>query len=175
MTNAYPINQAARRVWKNAQDAVTPEALPAPTHTSRDPFPAGLVIPAGPATLASWAEACGWEVRFTYSAGPWLGARGNALRRSIGVRCANGRRFALAFYVSPLDRSAWTLGSSLVAGGPAGVFSRCSVTDVREYLELGGEVPPEWFAGISQRVNDAAARAKQAAKDRPKRAKVATS
>jgi hypothetical protein len=169
------LDQAARRAWKDAQDAVTPEALPAPRHTSRDPWPAGLTVPQGPATLVALAGEHGWEVRLTYACGPDFRTRGNALRRSIGVRCWYGQRYALIFYTSPLTKTAWEMSSSLVAGGLVGVYSRCSVMDLREYLERLGEVSPEWFADITARVTAAELRAKATAKARPRKPKEATS
>jgi hypothetical protein len=79
-------------------------------------------------------------------------------------------RVAVATYTSPLDANRWTYAGSLVAGGPVGIYPRCNVTEFREYLERGGEVEPEWFATITERVQAAKARAKATAAARPKRA-----
>lgn len=166
-----PWNTDARREWKRAQDEMTSAPLPEPRHSSRDAWPTGLAVPKGPADLAAWAEANGWTVALTYSCGPWPNTRGHSLKRSIGVRCHLGQRYALVFYLSPLARTEWSMGSSLVAGGLVGVFSGCNVTEVREYLERHGEVPPEWFSAVRQRISDAAGRTRQAAKARPRRAK----
>jgi hypothetical protein len=159
------MDAAARRAWQDRQyPAMVP--VPASAHTSRDPWPNGLVVSRGPGSLAAHAEKLGWNARITYAVGPWLGTRDTALRRSIGVRCWSGDRFALVFYVSPLTASAWKVASILVAGGPVGVFPRCNITDVRDYLAHRGVVPPDWFAGITARVTDAAVRAKASAANR---------
>lgn len=171
MTVAFPSNLDARLAWQERQDAAErAEPVPPPSHTSRDPWPVSVTPPKGVRDLEAWAKANGWTVGVTYACGPWIGPRGISYRQSIGVRCRLGNRFALAFYVAPLEVNRWTYANSMVAGGPVGVFPYCNVTDFREYLERRGEVAEEWFGVIKDRIASAKARAKATAAARPKRA-----
>jgi hypothetical protein len=166
---------AARRAWQDRQDGAGRVVIAEPERTSRDPWPESVTPPQGVRTLKACAERAGWEVTLTYAVGPWLGSRGFPLRQSIGVRCWRSKRFALVFYVGPLDVNRWLFGNALVAGGPVGVYPRCNVTDVREYLECGGDVPTEWFAAITARVEASKARTKEMAKQRTTRTGKGTS
>lgn len=173
MSAVMPLNQAARREYMNALDAVERQEIPAPLHTSRDPWPDGLTAPRGVVTLKADAEAHGWDVRLTYAHGPHLGGRGVPVRHSIAARCWIGSNmYAIAFYVSA-DRRTWKFDGSMLRDihGAVPMFPYANVTEFREFLAARGEVSPEFFQAIRERVESSKAKAKSAAASRPKKAK----
>jgi hypothetical protein len=128
----------ARIAWQARRDSIgVPAPLPTPVYDSRDVWPVGVAVPGGAATLRTFAQAQGWDVRLTYACGPWLASRGAPLRRCVLVRCRRDELFAIATYVSPVGTDKWTFVSSLVAGGPTGIWPRCNVTALKAYLITG--------------------------------------
>lgn len=139
---------------------------PAPVVSSRD----GVVgdTPSAVATLAADARAAGWEARVQF-------ARGCFPHGTTGAPTMERESFAVL-----MRRDAWGAYAVHVGAGWRSVmlwgvalpwFPLASVTDLREWLAAPGR-GPEWYDAIRERVRLAEVRRREAARNRPKRAKV---
>jgi hypothetical protein len=162
--------------------------LPPPTHTSRDPWPAGVSVPSAAAKLARLATDAGWTVEITYSRGHVKSVRLVDPPYEVATVAVRFRRFlddarrqargGWVVYHCRLDRPAkWEAKSLQVWGSDHNPFGGVlGVTDVQDYLREGvnrsGAEVTVWIAQIKQRAADAKERAADAAKARPKKAKV---
>jgi hypothetical protein len=135
---SQPSDLAARGAWQDAQDvAGVRPPLPAPVHTSREPWPDEVPVPRGATMLADHAQVNGWDVRLTYACGNWAGARGSSLRHNVLLRCWRPEASVLAWWLSPDEPVKWTFDGSLVLDA-YGLCPRLNVTALRTYLWLAG-------------------------------------
>lgn len=132
------------------------ESYPAPEVTSRDPWD-GSGAPSPVTKLAESASKLGWGVRVQKSRGRLPnrahGAPG-ALKSLYAVimRSPDGAKSAYAVH----DGTSW--GSVMLWGTGMTWFPLASVTDLKHYLEVLGEVDAEWLDSIRLRESDAEAR-----------------
>lgn len=170
----FLVDQEARRRHLDAQ---VPKhiPLPAPEHTSRDPWPTGLQAPKGARDLASLATSAEWVVTLTYARGPRLDKRGqlSGIFHSILVRGARPGCQFIAAYVCSVDGEArrWVGDGVLITRGDCGIFPHASITDLKGWVLDRGDVPSEWYESIATRIAAQRAKAKAAAKARPKKAR----
>lgn len=139
------------------------EPHPAPEVSSRE----GRVPAAWPGPvfkLAQEAREWGWEVSQQWS-------RGHGVHGSTGRPTALKDRYALRFGLHPLtDARAYAVHAG-------GAWESCrlsdpmvglSVTELRHWLECGGQVEPGWFAELAARAAEVAARPRKPAKKKAK-------
>lgn len=154
--------------------APTYEPLPAPEHTSRDPWPTGFTVPRGARDLGRIAEQCGWAITITYARGPRLDRRAqlSGIFHSVCVRGVRPGRQFIASYVCPVEGAQkWSGDGVLLTRGEEGIFPRASVTDLKEWIIAGGTMPAEWYTSINERIEGQKVKAKEAARARPKKAR----
>jgi hypothetical protein len=170
----YTAGRVAALEWP-AQD-------PLPEVTSRDPLPADApAIPRPVSSLLSATVGAGWDARVAYS-------RGQARTRSRGVykrvetwglwtrpHPSQGWRICAMYERSPdlkagwgWDRTAIWLPSRVpVAPGLGSRFTDATVTDLKEFIQAHGSVPPAWFKAIHARVQEQQEQQKARARERP--------
>ncbi len=173
---------------------VWPEHDPAPEVLNTDGVE--FASPSSVTSLARTGKAAGWEVRTGYSRALLRGTANSTYRmvESIGVwfgpdhdsgwrMSAIYQRFADAKEIRRFngvtievvkDTAAnvpgtWKWGTITIFSG----FKRheVNVTDLKEFIAVRGSVLPSWFSAIAKREADKAAKQKQAAKERPAKAK----
>lgn len=157
-----------------------PAEDPKPEVTSLDPRPADA--PAEPKAvldLARLARGAGFEARIGYSRGPVRAVKRGTYKRvqafSVwGLHGASGWRFVAVHQHSPDLKGPWKwdsvalwLPGSLVAPGLGTRFVDATVTDLKEWLGVSGNVGPAWFKAVHARVMEQAERTKTAAQQRP--------
>lgn len=143
------------------------EPYPAPAFTSRDEMPAEVAVPPAVTGLATDALAAGWQAAVQGARGSFPhGSTGapTAVKDSFAVRMRRDGWGAYAVYAGAGWRSVMLWGAALPW------FPLASVTDLREWLAAPGR-GPEWYDAIRERERLAAVRRREAARNRPKRAK----
>lgn len=139
---------------------------PTPVTTSRDEMPEGIVQPGPVLKLAQRAREAGWQVYVQYADGYGIHSRlgtPTARVQSFAVRaqCA-GKRVVAVYKIS--SAAVW---DGIWIFGDRAPFGKAGVTELEQYIDVGGAVPPEWFAEIVQRRDTAEERKKlKAACDR---------
>lgn len=120
------------------RDGVPADAVahPAPSVTSRDPMPDRWVYPDPVLNLAQTAREAGWTVRLTYARGHGVHAttmRPTAEKHSVAVRMTCPRGSAVAVYVTPVARRAWSW-ESLWAWDASGFTRLATLGALMEHL-----------------------------------------
>lgn len=170
---------------RKAEPPTWPERDPIPEVLDTDPRP--VDAPAEPRAvldLVKRATAAGWLVRVGFSRGPARAVTVNTYKlvETFGVWAAahpdTGWRFCAMYERSigaatgwKWDRTGIWKPGQVVAPGLGPRFGHATVTDLKEFLEARGAVPPAWFKGVHARVMSQAAKTKTAAKARPATAK----
>jgi hypothetical protein len=161
---------------RRARQEPRPTLVPAPDHTSRDAPNPNDRIPrvVGVTRLALFATQHGWDVAVTYARGPWLSARGVPIYpvHSWAVRGMMNRgtypRQLHALYVRPTvekDSTKWMCDHVLLLPyDPPGIFPYANVTQLRDWIRQGGDVPMFWYRSIRAQV----VAAREAARHRAK-------
>jgi hypothetical protein len=164
--------------WRNlrpAEQPTWPERDPEPEVRNTDPQKFLFDAPATPKAvkdLKAFAEACGWEVRIGYS-------RGSVRAQKIGTytrkHCyglwafhpSTRMRFT-AEYLSNVDvvKLAWTWRITTWKQGEFRRFTLANLTDLRQYIEVLGDVGLPWYKAIEAREADKLDRARVSAKNR---------
>lgn len=149
---------------------------PAPEVSSGDPWPEGVPAPGPVLKLAEEAREAGWEVATRYSCGFGAYRAGNWQREEmISVRMQGhplSGRCAFAIYrrTAGVKPGAWAWSQVYLWGPDLPPFGLCNVTELRQYLQCGGQVDDLWLRRARKRVRDAEAQAKIRAAERPKKA-----
>lgn len=123
---------------------------PDPEHTSRDPWPADVELPAGAARLKRDAEAAGWAVGQTYS-------RGWSVHGVTGKPCAYGARIALRMLHPETGNRCiviykdGTAESTFILGPNLPPYVGCNLTEAKEFVALAGRVLPSWLDAVKWR------------------------
>jgi hypothetical protein len=146
--------------WNEPVSTVVPELIhPTPGHTSRQPLPPGLMLPASVLKLAEHAREAGWaHVQVTYSRGHGVhGSTGKptAERHVIAVHVGDhmlSARSAVAVYESPVRSESWSWSSMWVWGPDLMFFPVPLLEEMRYFLSAGGQVPERWITDIRARV-----------------------
>jgi hypothetical protein len=169
----FLVDQAKRRAHLAAVEAPSPPVLP-----SVPPDPYGetvMPLPAGAVTIARRARHCGFVVSTPYSYGRWLHKDGTVkgVAHTYAVRGhLSGRGFHV-LYVCMLGTGRWTAESVLIVSGtPAGIFPYANITELKDWIGHGGDVPVAWFTVVRARVALAKTRAADTARARPKRERI---
>lgn len=128
------------------------EPFLAPVVTSRDEWD-GTGCPSPVLKLAERARAASWDVRVQRSRGcaphATTGRAGAVKWRHALVLVSEDRRWN-AYAVYDSDGETWK--SVMLWGRTRPWFPLASVTDLAEYVDVGGEMSDEWYAGIRERV-----------------------
>lgn len=156
------------------------EPFPAPSVSSRidavdwpGALPSGVVVPGPVVKLAETASAAGWRVRVQRSVGQLPHAthgRPGASREAFAVRGWAEREGIRRSFVAVRRGLAW---DAVWMWGPGiGWFGHAGMTQLMEYISdpMRDE---SWFAPIRAKRMEQERQAKQRAKDRPKKAKIA--
>jgi hypothetical protein len=118
-------------------------------------MPLDAPMPESVMKLAEFAREAGWEVRVQYARGNGIhGSTGKptGLVHSLAVRMGNHPMTdaqAVAVYVSG---SSWTWKSIWVSGPELPPFGAAGLTELKEWLDAAGDVPPGWYSTIAERV-----------------------
>jgi hypothetical protein len=125
---------------------------PAPEHTSRDPWPAGLELPAGAKRIKREAEHAGWAVGQTYSRG-WsvhgVTGKPSAYGSRIALRMLHpetGNRCIVIYYTK--DSGTTALESTFILGPGLPPYTGCNATEIKEFIILQGRVLPSWVDAV---------------------------
>lgn len=170
--------------WTQRKEAPAewPDADPSPEVTNRDPRPEDA--PADPRSVTDLAlrgRAAGWNVLVGYSRGFTRAQRVGEYKtvEVLGVWADahpdTGYRWS-AMYERTVGTKTWTWrrvtiwhpgGRALMGPGSSSYFADASVTDLKDFIEVRGSVPPSWFKGVHARVQEQEARQKVRARTRP--------
>jgi hypothetical protein len=172
LTPAYYRRKPAASGWS--------EVEPPPEVTTRDARPPDAPsVPSAVLKLQRAAEGAGWTILTGYSRGPERAVRVGTykLTEAYGVYAdrhpGSGWRFA-ALYARTVGAKSWAWRSiairrpgHLVGPGLGAVFVHATITDLHEFIAVRGDVGTPWFKAVQARVEDAAVRARAAARTRP--------
>lgn len=137
--------------------------------------------PASPRNLAKRARAAGWEVRLGFSRGYAEGRKANtyALRDVIGVWLDGFGKRAVVYWERNPDAEftakkleagikpgeipsgyQWTPRGGSIIGEKGTSFPYPNLTEMEEWISLGGAVLPDWYESTKRRVLAAQAKAR---------------
>lgn len=150
-----------------------PEDHPQPQWTSRHPWPSDVAVPSAVQKLAEKAREWGWDVRLGYARGYGVKKyRGEwQLEENISVNFGRHpltQREAVAVYRTIAGRGSWSWVSVWVWGPDLPAFGAAGMTELQEWLEVGGQVSTSWYGSISAR--RAAAEVQRKEREKAKRA-----
>ncbi len=139
---------------------VEPErsAHPDPIVTSRMYIPVDAQMPGPVIELRQHAAAYGWTARVQYARGNRVhGTTGKptAVTHSWAVRIGDHpdtSARAVAVYVSDAGGKNWTWKSVWMFGPELKPFGQGGITDLKDWLEHGGNVPADWYRDVADRV-----------------------
>lgn len=128
---------------------------PAPEHTSRDPWPAGLELPQGARLLRKEAEHAGWAVSQQYSRG-WSVHGITGQPSAYGARIAlvmrhpeTGNRCVVVYWTKTDGKTAFE--SAIILGPGLPPYAGCNATEAKEFVIIAGRVLPAWVDAVRWR------------------------
>lgn len=160
-----------RAIRQDAQGPVKVDPsvdYPAPEHTSRDPWPAGLDMPGPVAGIRRVAQSHGWSVRVLYSVGSHphgTTGRPTAVASWFGVQMLHPGTRARVVAVYNGRSSTWSTVHLMTRGE---ITSQGSITDAHEFVTLSGRVL-ELRTWVAARITQRERVAKERALKRPPR------
>lgn len=156
-----------------------PPEDPIPEVLNTDPRP-NVPVPAPVVALERLGAREGWEVRSGYSTGPERAVRVGTYKQTetwgiwSSVHPVSGWRWN-AMYSRTVGKT-WAWRSTAIwLPGRRPRFTHASRTDLIEFIIASSEVGNAWFKAVQARVEDAAERARAAARNRPRARKEGTS
>lgn len=146
---------------------MTTTEYPAPEHTSRDPWPAGLVAPKAVTDLAKLGTTNGWATTTTYSRGclphATTGAPG-PVADWFAVRMLHPETRARFVAIYSVRGTAKAWDSTLILSPSIPPYTGCNITEAKKLITVSGLVPPSFLDEVRARLAGAKAKAKAAPK-----------
>lgn len=142
---------------------------PEPEVTSTQTYAAGWdQWPTGPRSLATYAQAHGWEVRIGWSRGSWPAQKQGTFKTVdlIGVWVDGHQCRGVAWWVrhphsDAASAQSWTVDSTAIWVQPGAAFPYANLTEFKVWLKDKGAPSPAFYRAARDRVRAAEAKAKQ--------------